>query len=125
MDNITLDITFQSDNAEIQAKQFKHYIEKQWIPDLEKIEVNRSEYKDGQMGVGEILGSVGVLIKAANEPLTELAKALRDYVKNKRTVATLKVGDKTMEISGEGQKVEEIVKLFLSSPEGSKTTDTK
>ena len=117
MDKISLKVAFLGDNPEKQAIFFTQYIAKKSITALEKIEPQRSEYKDGQMGLGTVLGSVAILIKAANEPLVELVKALRDYVSSLRSEVEIHTEDgRVFKIStATPQKTGELVKLILDN----------
>ena len=70
-----------TDNSSVQLlATLKEYIDS--VPDDEVAhsEINRLPTQPGSLSVGEIGNALTLIIKAANKPLTELAKALRDFI---------------------------------------------
>jgi hypothetical protein len=63
----------------------KEQLDKDAIPGVHKIEVDRIRSGDNEMGAGEILNSVTGMIHALEKPLVELVKCLQKYVDNYRT----------------------------------------
>jgi hypothetical protein len=82
---------------------------------LEAVEIERAPHGDGQMGAGDLLNSIQVLITAASEPLVELVKCLQKYADNYRTRITIptKNGDIILE-HGRSMKVEQLQSLIVA-----------
>jgi hypothetical protein len=119
MENLNFELTLIGEDAEKQVINFKNFLEKQSIEDLDELLVKRTEHQEGQMGVGGILGSVSGVIRAASQPLTELVKCLQKYIQSFNTEIEIKIseGEKTkyVKLSGKDpKKVEDLVKLILA-----------
>ena len=63
----------------------KSFIDNADIEGVDETEISRTQVASGQMGAGDILNSVKMLIEAAEKPLTELVNCLLQFVKNYRT----------------------------------------
>lgn len=114
MENLSYDIVIEDENMESLAVALKEHLSASHVPGIEYIDFKKVDSIKGQMGVGEILGSLSVVIKAANEPLTELAKSLRDFVQSFRTNVEIRKGDQVVKISSSHpQKIEELVKILM------------
>jgi hypothetical protein len=73
--------------------KLKTFIDAASIEEIENNEINRAPQEPGSLALGEIINSITLIIKAANKPLTELAKSLRDFVATYRTIITLSLPD--------------------------------
>lgn len=119
MENLNIELTLVGNDAEKQVINLKNFLEKQTIEDFEELLVKRSEFQEGQMGAGIILGSVSGVIRAASQPLTELVKCLQKYIASFNTEIEIKILDgqkeKYVKLSGKDpKKVEDLVKLILA-----------
>jgi|GEM_PF-6013396 len=97
------------------------YISSRGIEGLEENYMIETEKKEGEMGVGNFLGSISTIIEAAEKPLVELVKCLQIYVSNYRTVITIPTKHGDIKIDGgrkySAQDIKEIVGEILEKVE--------
>jgi hypothetical protein len=98
----------------------KNFIDRASIDGVTETEIDRKTHTDGQMGAGDILNSVKMLIEAASGPLIELVKCLQKYVDNYRTEITIptKSGEKITLSHGRSMKAEELKDLVVAIQKG-------
>lgn len=93
----------------------KSFIDKASIEGLESAQIGRKVHANDQMGAGDILNSVKLIIEAATDPLVELVKCLQKYVDNYRTIITIPTKDGNVELKhGRSMKPEELKELVTA-----------
>jgi hypothetical protein len=100
-----LNITISDEFAISQIIELKTFIDETLIEEIEETVIERSTPVENQLGVGEILNSITIIIKATTKPLTELSKALRDYVNIYRTTIKIILPDGTKIIIDKGRSL--------------------
>lgn len=113
-------VTLEDQQSQQGVINLKNFIDGASIEGLERNEVLREAPLKGQMGVGQILGSVGLIVEAAEKPLVELVNCLNKYVENYRTTVTIstKSGLKITISHGRSmsaQQLENLIKTILES----------
>ena len=94
-----------------QLLNLKTYIDKQNITGVKKVELTKTKAKNGEMGEG-IVPSVTALVSAVNGPLTALASAVVEFVKNMRSEVKL-IGESGQELCISAKlKKDDIVELI-------------
>ena len=92
----------------------KNFIDRASIEGLERTEIQRAVHENGQMGAGDILGSVCAVI-AASGPLVELVKCLVGYANNYRTVITIPTKNGNIELKyGRSMTPEELKQIITA-----------
>ena len=111
-----LQIILLEEKSKQEAIILKNFIDKTSIDGLDSTEINRSEHKTGQMGAGDILNSIKLIIEAAEQPLIELVKCLQKFVDNYRTEITIptKNGEKIVLSHGRSMKAEQLQELVVA-----------
>ena len=93
----------------------KSYIDKSSIDGIEENQIDTIKIKDGEMGVGDILNSITMVIEAAEKPLVELVKCLQRFVDNYRTKIVIPYKSGSIEIChGRSMKPEQL-KEFITA----------
>jgi len=72
-----------------QLLHLKNYLNKLKIDELEDVQIETTQPKNGEMGLG-LLNKLSALIIGTQGPLTKLAEALVKYVENMQTTIKLK-----------------------------------
>jgi len=104
-----LQITLPENASKESVTHLKHYIDQKSI-DSVLTELEKASYKSGELGIGMILGSIKLIIDAAQKPLIELVKCLQKYVDTYRT--EIKIGEITIS-KGRSMKPEELESLVI------------
>lgn len=102
-----------------QSKQgiinLKNFIDRASIKGVERTDIERAAHGNGQMGLGDLLGSVKTIIEAASEPLVELVECLQRYVDNYRTVIIIPTKNGNIELKhGRSMNPEELKDLVTA-----------
>ena len=84
-----LHILLPDENSAKAAIHLKDFIDSSYINGVEKTEVNRLSPVAGEMSAGNLLGSITMIIQAAQKPLVELIKCLQKYVDIYTTTVTI------------------------------------
>jgi len=116
-----IEILLPDDSPKQGIIHLKNFIDKEAIPGLESIEIQRVQHAEDQMGAGMLLNSIATVITAATDPLVALVKCLQKYVENYRTVITIptKEGNIILE-HGRGMKSEQLKELVVAIQKNSK-----
>jgi hypothetical protein len=102
-------------NSKNSLLNLKQFIERASIEGISKTKIERANHYPGQMGAGEILGSIRTILEAANKPLVELVGCLHAYVTNYRTEITIPTPNGNIIIShGRSMKPGELEALAVS-----------
>ena len=111
-------IKFSEENTNNQKQliHLKSYLEKAQLDDLESVEVERTEAKAGEMGVG-VLKGISAILLGGSGPFTKLAEALIKYVEILRSelILTNKDGEELIINAKLNKKsINELVDKFYS-----------
>ncbi len=110
-----LQIVVSKESSVQGAINLKRFIDSASIDGLEKSEVDRSFSNQGEMGTGNLLGSITTLIQAAEKPLVELIKCLQKYVDNYRTTVIIPTTNGNIELKhGRGMTPEQLQELVVA-----------
>jgi hypothetical protein len=110
-----LHILLQGENAVNAAIRLKEFIESSYIDGLERAKVDRNVLKPGEMGAGDLLGSITAIIEAAEKPLVELVKCLQKFVDQYTTmiIVPTKNGDIKLK-KGRSMSAKELQDLVIA-----------
>jgi len=86
---MTIEIELPAKEPKTGIINLKNFIDKASLDGVDETAINNAQVKQGEMGPGDMLNSVKVLIEAAHKPLVELIKCLQKYVDNFRTEITI------------------------------------
>jgi hypothetical protein len=93
----------------------KNYIDRASIEGVEGTIIERAVHANGEMGAGEILGSIKAIIQAAEKPLVELVKCLQKFVDNYRTVITIPTKNGNIELKhGRSMTAQQLKELVVA-----------
>ena len=111
-----LQILLLDENAKHGIVNLKNFIDKASIDGVEETEIERKPEEEGQMGAGDILGSIKTIIEAAEKPLIELIKCLQKYVNNYRTEISIptKNGENIVLSHGRSMSATELQNLVIA-----------
>jgi hypothetical protein len=95
----------------------KSFLERADIEGLDKIDIERKDIRPGQMGFGEVMNSLELIIHAAEKPLVELVGCLKKYVELYQTTIVFDTEDGKVEIkhgrSMKPDQLEAIIKAMV------------
>lgn len=119
-----LQILLREENSKQGIINLKNYIDKASIEGLEETEIERAPHGEGEMGLGDLLGSIKTIIEAAQQPLVELIKCLQKYVDNYRTEIVIPItnGEEIRLIQGRSMKANELKELVVAIQKSSAYT---
>ena len=111
-----LQILLSEENAKHGIINLKNFIDKASIDGVSETEIEREPDEDGEMGVGDLLGSIKTIIEAAEKPLIELIRCLQKYVNNYRTQITIptKNGKHIVLTHGRSMDAKELQELVVA-----------
>jgi hypothetical protein len=108
-----LNITFDSDEAVQDAETMKEFLETRQVDGVSEVELARTEHKEGEQGLGQILGKLVLSISGGDDVIKELIITIQKYIEKywdvKKDKATVKIGD--VSIPADKLSSEQIVQL--------------